>query len=60
MPAKHMTTGIIGSVFILGVVALVPLLMWSALLAVAAICRDVRDLIAHTVRHLSHRLHVGR
>jgi hypothetical protein len=55
-----MTTGIAGSVFILGIVTLVPLLIWSALLAVGAMFRDVRALIAHCPKQLSDRSHVGR
>jgi hypothetical protein len=59
MPVKRMTTGIVGSVFVLGVLTLAPLLIWSALLAVGAMFRDVRALIVHSIKHLSHRLHVG-
>jgi hypothetical protein len=55
-----MTTGIAGSVFILGIVTLVPLLIWSALLAVGAMFRDVRALIAYGPKQLSDRSHVGR
>jgi hypothetical protein len=60
MPAKHLTTGIAGSVFMLGAVTLVPLLIWSVVLAVAAMFRDVPALIAHSARHLFHRSHVRR
>jgi hypothetical protein len=45
MPAKRMAAGISGSVFLLGAVTLAPLLIWSALLAVGAMFRDVRALI---------------
>jgi hypothetical protein len=44
----------------LGVVTLVPLLIWSVVLAVAAMFRDVPSLIAHSAKHLFHRSHVRR
>jgi hypothetical protein len=49
MPAKQIATGIAGSVFVLGAVTLVPLIIGAALLAVAAMFRDVGALI--------HRIH---
>jgi hypothetical protein len=60
MPTKHLTSGIAGSVFVLGAVTLVPLLIWSALLAIGAMFRDVRVLIANSVNRLSARSHSGR
>ena len=62
MPATRISPGVAGSVFILGVVGLVPLLVWSALLLVAAMIFDVRTMITHSVIHvhLSHRSQVGR
>jgi hypothetical protein len=60
MPAKHVITGIAGSVFVLGVVTLVPLLIWSVVLAVAAMFRDVPALIARSAKLLFHRSHVRR
>jgi hypothetical protein len=38
----------------LGVVAIVPILIWSALLAVGAMLRDMRALIGHSAKRLSH------
>lgn len=46
----------------LGVFAIAPLLIWSALLAVAATCSDVRAMIAHLGERVppSRKLHSGR
>jgi hypothetical protein len=62
MPAKRMITGIAGSVFILGIVGLGPLLIWSAVLATWAICRDLCAMIADSTKHLhlSDRSHGNR
>jgi hypothetical protein len=62
MIARRTSTGIAGSVFILGVVGLVPLFTWSALLAVVAMFGDACVIVAQSVRrlHRFHGPHIGR
>jgi hypothetical protein len=53
-----MTAGMAGSVFALGMVGLLPVLAWSALLVLVAMLRDLSALIAHSAKSLFHRSHI--
>lgn len=58
MASRHMTAGMAGSVFALGMVGLLPVLAWSALLVLVAMLRDLSALIAHSAKSLFHRSHI--